>query len=155
MTICIAGCPLPLKRVNNRMKILKYILGSLFLTFAASVADFSQCPTVMPSGTFCITQAEANTAVTNARTVIAQSSEIVGLKDELKQKDVTIDNLKLTNQKNVADLTAQNTKLVTDLGTATGQLIEARATITTYNAMMQFMLEHGRKKCGILSLCIQ
>jgi hypothetical protein len=131
-------------------------VGLLIIVGALAVAAQTEpCPP-MPEGRLCISQAAGDQAVMNAKLVKAQEAEIAALKQAVLDERETTRQVQATAAKNEADLKASATKALVDLGTATGQLIEARATIQTQNAMLQFMLTNGRNKCGGFTLiCIQ
>lgn len=136
-------------------RFILMLICVLLAGFAFSISVKAQCP-VMPAGTFCITQSEANTAAANARTVIAQDKEIAVLKAQLDEKDRSIKQAQDTAKQNEADLKAQNLKLVTDYATAQGQLIGANAEIVRQSATIDFLLKNGRNKCGPFTfVCVQ
>lgn len=132
----------------------KIILLTSFIILTTAQFVHAQCP-VMPVGTLCLTQEQANIAAANTRELGAVKAENQTLKDSLDSKDKTIADLKGTNQKNVADLTERLTKTQTDLATVTGTVIAQDKELNRNAAIMDIMLKHVGKHCSAFSvLCL-
>lgn len=138
------------RELRRKMIRILFILGFvLVLTIAAA----AQCPAVMPAGTLCITQAAGNQAASNTRELAAQKDKVAALTAESKAKDLSIDELKETNKKNVADLTKENTKLLVENAEKTGENIRLEAENTRLLTLVDVLMKYTRKKCMPLSVC--
>lgn len=136
----------------NRLP-MRLVLIAIALLMLWPVAAFSQsgCP-VMPAGTICLSQAAANQAAANARELEATKAKVVVLEAALTEKDKSIEELKTANKQNVADLTAQNTKLLTENGLLTGQVTELKADKVMWAAVIDVLIKNSRKKSiGIIA----
>lgn len=125
---------------------MKPILIAAFLLILWPLAVFSQ--------TVCISQDAANKCAENARVVPALEAKIATLEQGLKDKDVSIEELKAINKTNVADLERRLNETTNKLATATGQLVGAESMVVRLTAMVDFMLKNGREKCYAI-ICIQ
>lgn len=126
------------------------MIAACVLAFAFSAAAQSVCP----DGMVCISQAAANQAAENAREKAALEAKVSVLEAGLIEKDKSIEEVKQTARANEADLKDALSKTEVKLGTATGELIGARAQIVTQTAMIEFMLRNGRKKCSLTIICL-
>lgn len=124
------------------------VIGLLFL--APSVS--AQCP-VMPPGFLCISQAAGNAAAENARELAATKNKVTVLEASLVEKDKSIEEVKATAAKNVADLTAENTKILLNTAEKTGQLIKCEAFAVRDGAIIEFLVKNQRsKQSGLINI---
>jgi len=133
---------------------MRLIFIIAFLLVLWPVAAFSQVPCPpMPVGTVCISQQAANAAASNARELAATKEKVAVLEDALKQKDASIQELKDTNAKNVADLKDALNKTEVQLATKTGELVGSEAEKTRLLAIIDVLLKSTRpKKVGLINL---
>lgn len=125
-------------------------IGLSVILFCAGYAG-AQCP-VMPAGTVCITQAAANAAAANAREVVALREKDAVQQEALKQKDVTIAELKDVNAKNVQDLTGQLMKVTAEAAHEKGQRVQLEADKVFWTEIIKIAIQNTRKKCAGVSL---
>lgn len=111
-------------------------LMCIFCTFLFTIAANAQ--TECPVDKVCISPQAARTALENADLVKAQADEIMTLREAvIKQKEVTID-------------------VKIELAKAIGELTGAKQEVIRVQANLEFILLHGRNKCGGFTLlCIQ
>jgi len=132
------------------MPMRKVILCALFVLFA-SVAILAQNPTNCPPGLVCLSQEAANRAAENARLIPALEGKIAALEDGMKQKDLSIAELKATNLQNVADLTARMHATEVALAEKTGSLIGCEASNVRNMAIIDGLLKKRQVKVGLIN----
>jgi monoamine oxidase len=127
-------------------------ISLLFVSFLTTVTATAQAP-ICPQNLVCISQAAANQAASNARELEATKAKVTVLETALTEKDKSIDELKTANKQNVADLTEQNTKLLTENGMLTGQVTELKADKVLWSAVIDTLIKNSRKKqVGLINL---
>jgi hypothetical protein len=124
------------------MKWNLVILTALFSVTAISATAYGQA-TQCPQGMICISQAAANQAAANARELEATKAKVTVLEVALTEKDKSIDELRTANKQNIVDLTAQNTKLLTENGMLTGQVTELKADKVMWAAVVDVLIKIG------------
>lgn len=125
----------------------------LLLTAAA----FCQSPcagVAMPPGTLCISQAAGNAAAENVAVLAATNAKVTTLQESLAKKDETINELKDTARKNETDLTARISATAVELALTKGMLVKTEGEVTRQTATIEFLLNHGRKRCAGI-ICVQ
>lgn len=133
------------------VKILICSLAFIFFGFIGTQAQTSLCPT--PPGYVCITQAAGNVAAQNAKELEAQKEKVKILEDGLAAERKSIEELKVLNAKNIADLTLRINELSIQLADATGRLAEKDNTIIRQTATIEVLARNSRKKCLPFSVC--
>jgi hypothetical protein len=121
----------------------------LILIFASVLVAHSQtqCPPTM----VCLSQEAANKAAENARLIPALEGKIAALEDGMKQKDVSIAELRATNLQNVADLTARMHRTEVSLAEKTGTLIACEAASVRNMAIIDGLLKKRQVKVGLIN----
>jgi hypothetical protein len=145
-SLSVRGGPKMMLNMRNIAKSLVFIavLGWAY-TFNA------QCP-VMPAGTICLTQQQANQAAENARLIPALEGKITALEDGLKLKDVSIAELKATNAQNVASLTERMHRTEVQLAEKTGNLIGIEAALVRTDARLEQCMKKRSVKVGLFNI---
>lgn len=139
---------------SRKLQMKIWLQGFFIVTFlgvgtALSQAATSQCP----SGLVCLSQQAANQAAANARELEATKQKVSVLETALTDKDKSIQELKETNDKNVADLKDAMHKTEIELASTKGQLIGAEAQVTRQTAIIDLLLKYARpKKIGLINL---
>lgn len=133
---------------------MKYLFIILLTLTICCVPTRAQCP-VMPVGLVCISQATANAAAENKRELDATKAAYEIAKAQLIEKDKIIQDNQAASLVSINALKQTITDTEVKLGTATGQVIQAQGEIVRDQAMIQFLLTNGRKKCGTSLLCVQ
>lgn len=132
---------------------MKKIILILSLMIGSSITMYSQCPTIMPAGTLCITQAAGNIARDNAIEIPLLKEKIAVLESALEQKDISIKEIRETATKNETALREQNTKLLTDIATKTGQLITYEKIFVRDSATLEYLVKTARgKQNGLINI---
>jgi len=137
--------------MNNTIRITLILVIALLI---GAISAKAQCP-VMPAGLLCITQAAGNAAAENKRELDATKAAYEVAKAQLVEKDKIIEDNKQAATKSINELKQTISDTEVKLGTATGQVIQAQGEIVRDQAMIQFLLTNGRKKCGVSIFCIQ
>jgi|GEM_PF-5205716 len=137
------------------MRFVNCVVLFAVLMLACLVSASAQAAAECPSGMVCISQAAANKAAENARELEATKAKVAVLEQALADKDKNAEELRSAAARNEADLKDALRRTEVQLAEKTGQLIKAESQIVQQSAIIQFMLQHGRKKCGVLSICIQ
>src|SRR5436190_678817 len=122
----------------------------LILTFASAFvvsAQRTDCPPTL----ICLSQEAANKAAENARLIPALEGKVAALEDGLKQKDLSIAELKATNLQNVADLTARMHATEVALAEKTGSLIGCEASNVRNMAIIDGLLKKRQVKVGLIN----
>jgi len=152
------------------MYITKKLLVTKLILTAALIFGGAAITNGQVEGKVCISQEAANVCKTNATQVEILEKKVAALQADIdsiiKIHEEEVADLKATNKKNIDELTETSRLNVADLtgrlrdtenklAGKTGELIKMEDTLTFYQSMLQFMLQNGRKKCGLLSICIQ
>lgn len=126
------------------MRISAIGLSVIFIAIFVASAS-AQCP-VMPAGTVCLTQSAANVAMANSRENAALKEKIAVLEEGLKQKDVSIQELKDLNSKNVLDLTNQLSKVTAEAALEKGRAEQCNADKVLWSAVIPVLVQNTRQK---------
>jgi hypothetical protein len=100
----------------------------------------------MPTGFLCITQSAANVAAANSRENAALKEKIAVLEEGLKSKDVSSQELKDANQKNVLDLTNQLSKVTAEAALEKGRAEQCNADKVLWSAVIPVLVQNTRQK---------
>jgi len=132
---------------------MKKIILIFGLMIGSSITMYSQCPTTMPTGTLCITQAAGNIARDNALEIPLLKEKIAVLEDALNKKDISIKEIKETAAKNEADLKEQNTKLLADIAEKTGRIITYEKIFVRDSAWLEYLIKTSKgKQNGLINI---
>jgi hypothetical protein len=134
----------------GKMPMRKICLFTI-VVFIAGVSAHAQPSAVCPSGLVCLSQEAANKAAENARLIPALEGKIAALEDGMKQKDVSIAELKAVNLQNVADLTARMHRTEVSLAEKTGTLIACEASSVRNMAIIDGLLKKRKVQVGLIN----
>jgi hypothetical protein len=124
---------------------------SILALIIVSASHAASQTTGCPSGLVCLSQEAANKAAENARLIPALEGKIAALEDGMKQKDVSIAELRATNLQNVADLTARMHRTEVSLAEKTGTLIACEAASVRNMAIIDGLLKKRQVKVGLIN----
>lgn len=127
------------------------VLGCLY---CVDISAQSLCAgVVMPPGTQCITQSDANIAAANTLELRATKEKVATLEGALKTKDATIAENKDTADKNVADLTGRLHKTEVELANTNGKLTQCQDDHVGDRAVIQSLVQgyKARSRIGLIN----
>lgn len=124
---------------------MRFSAIGLSVIFLFAVDAYSQCP-VMPHGFICISQDAANVAMANSRELEATREKVAVLEEGLKQKDVSIQELKDANHKNVLDLTNRIGVVTAEAALEKGRAEQCNADKVLWSAVIPVLIQNTRQK---------
>jgi hypothetical protein len=129
-------------------------MKTLLITIILSAAFTTSAQTCPPEFAACLSQAQANATAEKLRELkTIKEEEIPALKSQVAAEKQNVLDVKNTAAKNEADLREKNIELLVKVGTLTGQLIGAEASVVRLSAENQFLVPMVRKKCLPFSIC--